>query len=87
MLGVAQLTLGGGDMVTEDPMLVRVRKEIDSLAREYSGVLERDIIERCAAESLDLFPEVRVKDFVPLFVSRMTRERLAALAEAERVPA
>lgn len=70
-------------MVTEDPMLVRVRKEVDSLAREFDGVFERDIIERCAAESLELFPEVRVKDFVPLFVSRLTRERLEGLLAAD----
>jgi hypothetical protein len=73
-------------MAMDDPIVARVRKEVDVLVAQYSGVLDRDIIERCAAESLVLFTEARVKDFVPLFVSRITKERLETLA-ASREPA
>jgi arsenate reductase len=58
-------------------------KQLDDLAREFSGVFSRETVERFVEESLAALRRARFADFVPLLVHRFARERLRALAQAE----
>jgi arsenate reductase (thioredoxin) len=58
-------------------------KGLDSLREEFAGVFSAETIERFMAESLYVFKDSRLTDFVPLFVHRFARERLRALGQVE----
>jgi arsenate reductase (thioredoxin) len=62
---------------------VHIRRSVDVLAEEFSGVFSRETIDAYVEESLDQFAEARFQHFVPLLVQRFARERLRALAQAE----
>ncbi|MGE0135224.1 MAG: arsenate reductase ArsC [Dehalococcoidia bacterium] len=61
----------------------QIRREAESLAREFAGVFGRETIERFIAESLEGLRGARAAEFVPLLAWRFARERLIALAQAE----
>lgn len=54
----------------------RVQQVIGQLCDEFAGTCPRDMVERCARESFDEFREARITMYVPIFVYRITRERL-----------
>jgi protein-tyrosine-phosphatase len=56
---------------------------IASLAQEFRGTFSTETIERYVDESIDQLAGARVVDFIPLFVHRLARERLHALAQAQ----
>ena len=58
--------------------------EIEQLAHEFRGVFGRETIERYVSDSIDRMSGARLMDFVPLFIHRFSRERLRALAQAQR---
>jgi arsenate reductase (thioredoxin) len=73
-----------------DPLLA-VPLEIRSLIKgvsarlveEFKGVFSSETIQRSVAESWEMFSEVKITVFVPMFVERFTRDRLRALARLE----
>jgi arsenate reductase (thioredoxin) len=58
-------------------------REIAHLTDEFKGTFGPETVERFVRESLDDLEGVRVKDFIPIFVRRFSRDRLRALAQAE----
>lgn len=60
-----------------------LKREIAHLAGEFRGIFGAETVERYVRESLDDLERVRVKDFIPIFVRRFSRERLRALAQVE----
>ena len=60
-----------------------LRKGLETLKDEFSGVFSEETIERYMAESVERLPGARLKNFVPLFVHRFARERLRALGQVE----
>lgn len=60
-----------------------LKREIAHLAGEFRGIFGSETVERYVRESLDDLESVRVKDFIPIFVRRFSRERLRALAQVE----
>jgi len=68
----------------EGELRARVRREAESLAREFAGIFSPETVERYVTESFDAIRgRARLLDFVPVFVHRYSRERLRALAQAE----
>ena len=67
------------DQATKD----HIRRSIDLLAGEFSGVFSRETIDAYVEASLDRFTGARVEEFVPIMVERFARLRLRALAQAE----
>ena len=60
-----------------------LRREIAHLTDEFKGTFGPETVERFVCESLDDLEGVRVKDFIPIFVRRFSRERLRALAQVQ----
>jgi arsenate reductase (thioredoxin) len=60
-----------------------LKREIVHLIGEFRGVFGPETVERYVRDSLDELEGVRVKDFIPIFVRRFSRERLRALAQVE----
>jgi len=60
-----------------------IRREAESLAREFAGVFSRETIARFMNESTEALKGARRVEYVPLFARRFTRERLIAMAQAE----
>ena len=60
-----------------------IRRSVELLAQEFSGVFSRETIDAYVDESIDQFADSRVDEFVPLMVERFARQRLRALAQAE----
>jgi protein-tyrosine-phosphatase len=50
---------------------------------EFTGVFAEETIQRFMADSYETLSGARIKDYVPLFVERFTRQRLRALARVE----
>jgi protein-tyrosine-phosphatase len=50
---------------------------------EFEGIFSHETIDRFMAESIAQYEGSRVKNFVPVMVERLARERLRALAQAE----
>jgi protein-tyrosine-phosphatase len=50
---------------------------------EFEGIFSHETIDRFVAESIAQYQNSRVKNFVPVMVERLARERLRALAQAE----
>jgi arsenate reductase (thioredoxin) len=67
------------DVITRE----HLRKGLDSLSEEFSGIFSVETVERFMAESLKALSGSRLKDFIPLFVHRFARERLRALGQVE----
>src|SRR6266516_1805384 len=53
------------------------------LADEFRGIYGPETIRRFAVETVGLFRNSRITEFVPLLAYRYTRERLRAFAQAE----
>jgi arsenate reductase (thioredoxin) len=69
-----------------DPVTQRhVRQAADQLKTEFAGVFSVETIERYIGDSLDLLGNSRINVFVPVLAHRFARERLKALAQAERL--
>ncbi len=62
-----------------------VEKAADALQSEFAGTFSRETIARYVAESVDLLDDSTINAFVPVLVHRFARERLEALAQAERL--
>jgi protein-tyrosine-phosphatase len=60
-----------------------IRHAASRLSLEFAGVFGPETIQRFIAESYTALHGAKVKDFVPLFVERFSRQRLRALARAE----
>ncbi len=60
-----------------------IRRSVELLAEEFTGVFSRETIDAYVEESTDEFADSRVAEFLPLMVERFARERLRALAQAE----
>lgn len=56
---------------------------IDRLAQEFSGIYNRETIERYVYGSLSSLSSARITDFLVLFTERFARDRLWSLAKAE----
>jgi arsenate reductase (thioredoxin) len=50
---------------------------------EFEGVFSQETIDRFMSESIDQYKDRPIKNFVPVMVERLARERLRALAQAE----
>ena len=69
-----------------DPVTQRhIDQAADRLADEFAGVFSQETIARYLAESTDLLGDARINVFVPVLAHRFARERLKALAQAERI--
>ena len=60
-----------------------LKREIAHLTEEFRGTFGPETVERFVRESLDDLEGVRIKDFIPVFVRRFSRDRLKALAQVE----
>ena len=60
-----------------------LRREIAHLTDEFKGTFGPETVERFVRESLEDLEGVRVKEFIPIFVRRFSRERLRALAQVQ----
>ena len=56
-----------------------VEREAQVLRAEFAGRASPETVQRYVDESLDQLSDVRVTDFVPVFVRRFVRERLREL--------
>jgi arsenate reductase len=75
-------------MATSDDLTLAqkhlIRTATARLEGEFAGVFGEQTIERFITDSLDkLLPQARVTSFIPIFVERLARERLKALAHVE----
>jgi arsenate reductase len=62
------------------PLDLRIAREVQALASEFSGIFNYETIQRYIHESLDSLSNVRLTDYVHLFAGRFARDRLRALA-------
>jgi protein-tyrosine-phosphatase len=61
-------------------------RTIDRLSSEFQGVFGRETVERFTRESFEaLLATAEVATFLPLLADRFTRDRLQALAQADRL--
>jgi arsenate reductase len=65
---------------------VQLLRTIERLNSEFQGMFGRETVERFARESFaSLLETAEVTTFLPLFADRFTRDRLSALAQADRL--
>jgi arsenate reductase len=62
-----------------------VHEAAKRLRQEFAGIFSEETIERYIGESLELLGNSRINVFVPVLAHRFARERLKALAQAERL--
>jgi arsenate reductase len=65
------------------PLDLRIAREVQTLASEFSGVFNYETVYRHVHESLDQLSNVRLTDYVHLFAGRFARDRLRALARTQ----
>jgi len=66
----------------------QLERTIDRLSAEFHGIFGRETVERFARESFERLRETStVTTYLPLFADRFTRDRLTALAQADRLVA
>lgn len=70
-------------MVSPTPLETRLETAVGELADEFQGIFARETIDRYAHDTLRLYQEATVIEFVPLLVFRFTRERLRAAGQVE----
>lgn len=64
----------------------QLRLTIDRLSGEFDGMFSRETVESFTRETFDtLSRSATVSAFLPLFCDRFTRDRLRALAQAEKL--
>jgi protein-tyrosine-phosphatase len=66
-----------------DEYAARLQLAIERLSEEFAGTFSQETVDRYVRESITALSGARVKDYIPIFVDRFTRERLRALARAE----
>jgi hypothetical protein len=66
----------GEDMPQKDKGADRIRDIQQQLLREFEGKIAPQVVVDSVNATADTYAGVRVRDFVPLFVYRETRERL-----------
>jgi arsenate reductase (thioredoxin) len=67
-----------------DPVLrAHLEKSVDTLAKEFDGIFEREHVRSIVEESARELAEGQVAEFVPVLEHRFARERLGAQARAE----
>jgi hypothetical protein len=59
-----------------------IRRAIDVLCDEFSGIFSPESVDRYVMESFESLKRSRVQTFVPLFTTRFARDRLRALGQA-----
>jgi protein-tyrosine-phosphatase len=62
-----------------------VHEAAKRLQSEFAGTFSEETIERYIGESLDLLGNSRINVFVPVLAHRFARERLKALAQADKL--
>jgi hypothetical protein len=60
----------------DERVLKQVESEVRTIKAEYRGLVSEQSIDSMADESLRSLAGSRVPQFVPLFVGRLTRERI-----------
>jgi arsenate reductase (thioredoxin) len=89
---MSEIEVEGTDLVVEidDPLLAAplelqpfIKHGERMLCEEFAGVFGAETIHRFLCESWGAFPNAKVRDFIPLFMQRFTRQRLRALARIE----
>jgi protein-tyrosine-phosphatase len=64
----------------------QLTRTIDRLSHEFDGMFSRETVDRFARESFSALQETaEVTTYLPLFADRFTRDRLRAMAQAERL--
>lgn len=64
----------------------QLARTADRLGAEFDGIFGRETIERFTRESFDkLMETAQVTNYLPLLADRFTRDRLRALAQADRL--
>lgn len=63
----------------DETVLKQVRSEVRTIKAEYRGLISEESIELVADESLRRLADSRVPQYVPLFVGRLTRQRIKEL--------
>ncbi len=70
-------------METSAEFIVRIRREVESLAKEFEGIFSIETVQQRADEAAERFSAATVREFVPLMVYKYTREQLRAASQAE----
>jgi hypothetical protein len=63
----------------DDNVVRLIESEVAKIKAEYRDVIAEESVDQAARESIALLANSKVPQFVPLFVSRFTRERLRQL--------
>ena len=63
----------------DDNVVRLIESEVSKIKAEYRDVIAEESVDQAARESIALLANSKVPQFVPLFVSRFTRERLRQL--------
>jgi hypothetical protein len=77
----------GGNAVSvafDETVLKMVKSEVRTIKAEYHGLMDEESIDSIADESLQSLAGSRVPQFVPLFVGRITRERIREIVSPAR---
>jgi protein-tyrosine-phosphatase len=70
----------------EIDLTAQLARTIDRLATEFDGMFSRETVSRFTHESFEkLMETAQVTAYLPLLADRFTRDRLHALAQAERL--
>jgi arsenate reductase len=73
---------------TDFDLEAQLQRTITLLSRQFQGIFARETVERFARESFEkLLETATVTTYLPLFADRFTRDRLKALAQADRLVA
>ncbi len=76
---VKERTMAGFDAT----VLKQIESELRTIKAEYRGKVPEESIDLVADESIQRLADSRVPQFVPLFVGRLTRQRLRELVASE----
>jgi hypothetical protein len=60
-------------------VLKQIESEVKNIKAEYRGVVPEESVDVVAGESMQRLADSKAPQFVPLFVGRLTRERLREL--------
>lgn len=64
---------------------LQLNSEVERLASEFQGVFDHDTVERYVRESLVHLGDSHVAHYMPSIAGRFARERLKALAQAQKL--
>jgi len=63
----------------DDNVVRLIESEVAKIKAEYRDVIAEESVDQAARDSIALLANSKAPQFVPLFVSRFTRERLRQL--------